>query len=182
MRFTVTAGHGGSDPGNTAGGYREAELMDELGHLVALQLRASGHEVLQDGERGENWPLERALRLIKGVDLAVELHTNAVNNHRATGVEVIAAAIRRREAQRLAGAISEVLGLPLRKQGGWYDADQHGRDRGWERPAAFVRYGGLIVETFFQSNPHELARYLVLREQVAAAIARALVASVETRV
>lgn len=181
MKFTVTAGHGGTAPGNTAGGHREADLMDDLGQLVADRLRAAGHQVLQDGERGENWPLERALRLITGADLAIELHTNAVSNPAAAGVEVVASTSRKREAQILARAIGGTLAIPLRRAAGWYEANQHRLDRGWSEPAAFVRYGGLIVETFFQSNPHELATYLVRRDQLAAEIARALVECVKWR-
>lgn len=177
MKFTVTAGHSNADPGNTAGGIREADLMDELGHLVAQNLRMAGHEVRQDGELGENWPLPKAIALIQNADLAVELHTNAVAHASARGVEVVAMPSRKRQAMLIAEAIGKVLEIPLRHTGGWYDANDHRRARDWNLPAAFVRHGGLIVEVFFQSNPHELARYLVRREDVARAIAAAMLAA-----
>lgn len=181
MRFTVTAGHNDKDPGNTWGGHSEAKLVDELGHMVAQALRSAGHLVNQDGELGENWPLNDAIRLIQGADLAIELHTNAAGHPSARGVEVVAMPSRKREAMLIADAIAKVLEIPLRKAGGWYDANDHRRDRDWNLPAAFVRHGGLIVEVFFQSNPAELAKYLVRREQVAHAIAAAMMAATGAR-
>lgn len=181
MNFTVTAGHGSSEPGNTWGGLREADLMDELGHLVARKLIEGGHSAREDGPRGENWPLSAAVTLVNGADLAVELHTNGNENRTATGVEVVARAEHRDAAQAIAHAIGGVLQIPVRRTAGWYDAEQHRKDRGWKNQAAFVRAGGLIVEVFFQSNPGELATYLERRFPVATAIARAMVQSVEKR-
>lgn len=177
MIFTLTAGHGGSDPGNTAGGDREADLMTELRHIVALKLRQAGHQVHEDGGRGENWPLAEAIRLIQRADLAVELHTNANANRSASGVEVVSLPARRDEAQALALAIGGVLQIPIRRDDGWYSAEQLQRDRGFM--PAFCRHGGLIVETFFQSNPRELAAYRERYWLVAGAIARTMVASVK---
>lgn len=173
MKFTVTAGHSDKEPGNTWGGHTEAKLMDELGHLVAQNLRMAGHTVSQDGEIGENWPLSEAIRLIQNADLAIELHTNAVNNPRAHGVEVVAMPSRKRQAQILAQAIGKAMEIPLRHERGWYDANDHRRARDWNLPAAFVRHGGLIAEVFFQSNAEELAKYLQRKEDVARAIAAA---------
>lgn len=180
-RFTVTAGHSDKEPGNTWGGFTEARLMDELGHLVASNLRGAGHKVTQDGELGENWPLGEAVRLISGADLAIELHTNASNNRLANGVEVVALPSRKREAQAIAHAIAGVLGIPLRRERGYYEANEHRRDRGWNVPAAFVRHGGLIVETFFQSNEDELATYLKRKEDVARSIAAAMLSNTGAR-
>lgn len=181
MIFTVTAGHGASDPGNTWGGFREADLMDELGHLVARKLIEGGHAAREDGPRGENWPLSAAVSLVSGADLAIELHTNASDNRAATGVEVVALEVHREAAQTIAHAIGSVLQIPTRRNAGWYDARDHQRTRGWNSPAAFVRAGGLIVEAFFQSNPAELSTYLDRRYPLASAIARAMVQSVEKR-
>lgn len=175
MRFTVCAGHSNADPGNTWGGLREADLMDELGHLVALKLRKAGHEVFEDGGRGENWPLNEAVKLIQRADLAIELHTNALTPSSA-GVEVVSLPARRDEAQALALAIGGVLQIPVRRDGGWYSAEQLLRDRGFM--PAFCRHGGLIVETFFQSNPRELAIYQERHWLVASAISRTLQAVV----
>ena len=50
MIITVTAGHGGRDPGAEAPtGQTEAALMVELRDIVASKLRAEGHTVRTDG-------------------------------------------------------------------------------------------------------------------------------------
>ena len=174
-RFAICAGHDQRDPGNTAGGHREADLMLELRDLLSESLRARGCEVVNDGPTGANRPLIEAVTLVRNVDLAVELHTNAGANPQATGVEIISLFPMRAQAQALARAIANVLSIPLRRDAGWYDGTLHGMDRGWSRPAAFVRAGGLIVETFFQSNPQELARYLVRRDALIEALTNVLV-------
>lgn len=170
--YTITAGHDSTDPGNTWNGRREAELMLELRHLVATGLRQRGHRVIEDGERGVNWALSRAIALIPGASLALELHTNASNNNTATGVEVIALPAHKKTSQRIAAAIGRVLNIPPRRLGGWYDHAQASKDRGFQ--PGFSRRGGLIVEVFFQSNAPELARYLQSREEVATAIVDAV--------
>ena len=174
MIFAITAGHDNRDPGNTANGLREADLMLELRHLVALKLRNLGHKVVEDGSRGVNQPLTDAVRTARGVDVAVELHTNAASNRAAQGVEIVAPLKHRELAQKLAQAIGGVLQSPTRKDAGFYDPEQHRVDRGWNSQAAIVRAGGLIIETFFQSNPEELRTYRERYWLVADAIARVL--------
>lgn len=171
MKFTVTAGHDERDPGNMGGGLSEAKLMTELRFLVAMKLRQEGHTVVEDGGRHENWPLAKAQRLISQSDLAIELHTNASTDPRAAGVEVVSLPSRRDEAQRIAFAIGSVLQIPVRRDAGWMSAELVLRERGFM--PGFCRHGGLIVETFFQTNPEELRRYKERMWLVASAIARA---------
>lgn len=175
MKYLITAGHGGTDPGNTWGGTTESALMTELRFLVALKLRQAGHEVIEDGERGQNQPLADAIRLIPHADVAIELHTNASSNTAAAGVEVVAAPKDAQLARDLAHAIGGVLQIPVRRQQGWLPVDQLARERGFT--PGFVRAGGLIVEAFFQSNPRELAAYQERKWLVASAIARTLEAA-----
>lgn len=172
MFYVVTAGHGGGAPGNTWGGHHEADLMTELRFLVAFKLREAGHTVKEDGLRGENWSLRDAMLLVGGADLAIELHTNASSSPMAEGVEVLAESNRSDEAKRIAKAIASVLQIPTRRQEGWFPHNDYVRMRG--QSAGFVRVGGLIVETFFQSNPHELRVYQERKWLVASAIARAM--------
>ena len=172
MRFLITAGHGANDPGNTWHGVTESALMTELRFIVAMKLREDGHHVTEDGGRGHNQPLVEAIKMVSGHDVAIELHTNASTNNAAEGVEVVAARKDRVLAQQLAGAIGGVLQTPTRRDSGWFPVDQLARERGFT--PGFVRAGGIIVETFFQSNPGELATYQERRWLVASAIARVL--------
>lgn len=171
--YTVTAGHGASDPGAVYFGYTERELMTELRDLVSNKLRAKGHEVRTDGERGINLALTHAMHLIAGSAAAVELHTNAAANASATGVEVVALPAQRELAQRLARAIADVLRLPMRGQLGWIDQSASARGR-----LGYVARGGMVVEVFFLSNIKDLAAYQNKKWLVASAIADTLAAHV----
>lgn len=169
MRFAVTAGHGGSDPGAVAGAVCERDLMTELRDIVAVKLRGKGAEVRTDGARWQNLPLVHALTLVPGTDWAIDLHTNASVNHAATGVEVVAMPKDKARAQRLAQAIANVLGLRVRGDAGWIDQTATARGR-----LGFVRAGGMVVECFFISNPVDLAVYQERKWLVAGAIAAVL--------
>lgn len=170
MKFTVTAGHGGGDPGAVAAtGETEAALMTELRDIVASKLRAEGHTVATDGGWRKNLPLPYAMTLVPGSASAIELHTNAAANTSATGVEVISLPAQKELARTIARRIAHVLGIPVRGAGGWIDQSQSARGR-----LGFVRVGGLVVEVFFLSNPAELALYQARKWMVASAISQAL--------
>ena len=167
--YTVTAGHGGSDPGAVADGMTERDLMTELRDIVAHKLRAAGHTVRTDGGWRKNLPLPYALTLVAGSAAAIELHTNAHSNQMASGVEVVSLPAQRLLSQRLARGIADVLEIPLRGAAGWIDQTQTARGR-----LGYVRAGGLVVEVFFLSNPTDRARYIDRKWMVASAIAKAL--------
>ena len=170
MKFTVTAGHGAGDPGAVAKtGETEAALMTELRDIVAAKLQVMGHKVKTDGARWQNLPLVHALTLVPGSDVAIELHTNAVENPAARGVEVISLPAQKEMARTLARRIAYVLEIPVRGAGGWIDQAQSARGR-----LGFVRVGGLVVEVFFISNPEELGKYQDRKWLVASAIAESL--------
>jgi len=171
MKFTVTAGHGARDPGAVAadGVTTEAALMTELRDIVAMKLKHMGHQVKTDGDRWHNLPLVHALTLVPGSDVAIELHTNAVDNPAARGVEVISLPAHKELARTLARRIAHTLEIPVRGAGGWIDQTESARGR-----LGFVRVGGLVVEVFFISNPEELAKYLDRKWLVASAIAESL--------
>ena len=170
--YLISAGHGGTDPGACANGYKEADVCLQLRDLVAAELRKLRHTVRTDGGTGVNWTLAKALPLINGTALAVELHCNAAANAAATGVEVIALPEHKAVAQRLARAIAAETGQRLRGVGGWIDQTQSARGR-----LAFVNAGGLIVELVFISNPGDMQRFMDARERVALAIAAAMCAN-----
>lgn len=169
MKFTITAGHGAGDPGAVVPGFTERDLMTELRDILAMKLRALGHQVVTDGGAGQNLPLADAIRRIAGSDLALELHCNAAVNPAAKGVEVISLPAQAAKARRVAAAIAGVLESPLRGDHGWIDQSQSARGR-----LGFVNAGGMVVEVFFLSNPEELARYRERYWMVASAIAKAV--------
>ena len=168
--YTVTAGHNHLDPGAVApDGQREEALMTELRDIVASKLRLAGHTVRTDGGWRHNLPLANAIALIPGSAAAIELHTNASANPKATGVEVVSLPAQRELARTIARRIAHTLELPVRGAGGWIDQSQTARGR-----LGFVRAGGLVVEVFFLSNPGDLARYTERKWMVASAIVAAL--------
>ncbi|MFZ9311814.1 MAG: N-acetylmuramoyl-L-alanine amidase, partial [Arenimonas sp.] len=127
----LTAGHGGSDPGAASldGRFIEAREAVALRDRVARQLREAGAPVITDGERGQNWPLREALKLIRRPGLLpLEIHFNA-GPATASGVEVLAIPGLAKPSRAIARTVSESLGLPLRGDGGWRpdSAGQHHR-------------------------------------------------------
>jgi N-acetylmuramoyl-L-alanine amidase len=170
MKYTVTAGHGGSDPGAVAvDGTTEAAIVTELRDIVAGKLRAAGHEVKTDGARWLNLPLVHALTLVPGAHAAIEIHMNAAASTGARGVEVISQPAQKELARTIARRIAHVLETPVRGGGGWIDQAQSARGR-----LGFVRLGGLVVEVGFISNPDELHRVRTRLWLVASAIVQAL--------
>ncbi len=169
MKYVVTAGHGGGDPGAVANDVREADLMAELRNIVALKLRQARHEVKTDGSLLTNLPLASAIALIPGSACAIELHTNAFTTPTARGVECISLPRDRLMSQRIAQGIAKVLETAARGDRGWIDQSQSARGR-----LGFVRAGGIVVETFFISNPDELAKYQARKWMVASAIVEAM--------
>lgn len=168
--YAVTAGHSYLDPGAIAAdGTREEDLMVELRDIVAHKLRAAGHTVRTDGGWRHNLPLANAIALIPGADAAIELHTNSFTNPAATGVEVVSMPAHKELARDIARRIAHTLALPVRGAGGWIDQKQTHRGR-----LGFVRAGGLVVETFFLSNPGDFAKYQAMKWRVASAISAAL--------
>ncbi len=170
MKYLISAGHGGADPGACANGYKEADIALDMRERVSSYLLAMRHTVLQDGGQGQNLPLNQAVALVKGTDLAVELHCNA-GPPTATGVEVVAPPALKLAAQRIAKAIAGVTGQRLRGQAGWIDVSQTQHSK-----LAFVSAGGLIVEMVFISNAADLVNFIRLKDEVAQAIAGAICA------
>lgn len=168
-KIAICAGHSFGKPGAARGELREEVLMTELRDIVADKLRAKGFEVLTDGDRKQNLSLTEAIKLVRRVDVAVELHTNAVASNLARGVETFALPGHRRLAQRLSAAVAAVLGTVVRGEAGYkpQSESQHGT-------LGFVSNGGLLLEVFFLSNPVEVAAYQAKKWLVAQAIADVL--------
>ena len=171
MKFLISAGHGGGDPGNTASGRKEADICLDLRNIIVSKLRAKGHDVITDGGLRENLPLSTAIRMIATNRVCIELHTNA-GAPTAKGVEVIGNKSQAALCRALAKGIAGVLGTTTRRDGGWFDYAKLVQEQG--RTLGFVKRGGIIVEAFFQSNAVELAAYDAKKWLVAQAIVDAL--------
>lgn len=174
LRFTVCAGHGGTDPGAVYNGFTERDMMLELRHLVSYKLKLLECTVVNDGDRWTNLPLAEAIPLIKDSDLSIELHLNA-GPPTAKGVESFSLLGLKPVAQAISTAISDVLETTVRGDKGWKDQAESARKK-----LGFVNAGGIIVETFFMTNPKEFWRYQETKWLVAGAIADAMVNSMTT--
>ena len=69
----------------------------------------------------------------------------------------------------LAQLVAGVLGTRVRGDAGWIDQSKSARGR-----LGYVNAGGVILETFFISNPVEREAYLARLPEVAGAIADAI--------
>lgn len=160
----ISAGHSDADPGAVGNGFTEAAIVLEFRDLLAEALRARGVEFSKDGERGQNLSLASAWRLAAEHDIALEFHCNAFHLPAATGVETLSWPGNMELGLRLCKAISETLGIANRGAKG-EASGQHSR-------LAFVsRGGGIIVELFFISNPHDVATYQRWKPQLAEVLA-----------
>lgn len=170
----VGAGHDNRDPGAVSpdGKHKEADLAARLRNLVVTSLRGRGVNPTTDGSGTRNLPLTEALAILSKLNnpVAIECHMNAASNPNARGVEVLAHEQDKDLAQALAGAVSKVAGIPLRGAYGWRpeSSGQHTR-------LAFVRAGGLILETCFIGNRLDMEAYIKHEWDIAEAIADVLV-------
>lgn len=162
---TITAGHGGSDPGAVNGNVTEAEIATDMRNMIKFYLERDGIDVRTDGKGSDNQSLTNAIKLISGSKVAIELHCNAFSKPSAGGVEALAQPKDKAICQKLCKAVSRVMGISVRGSEGGFKSEgsgQHSR-------LGYVRNGGIILELFFISNPVELQTYqarkwLVARE------------------
>lgn len=148
---TITAGHSNTDSGAVNGKITEAEIVRDMRNMVNLYLEREGIKTKTDGDGNINFPLNQAVKLISGSNLAIEFHCNAATSKSAKGVEALSQTKDKLISQKLCKAVSDVMGSPLRGDKGWKpeNSGQHSR-------LAFVSGGGIILELFFISNDDEL--------------------------
>lgn len=170
MRVLLSAGHSNTDPGAVNGQYKEAELVTWFRNAVAYYCREEGLDVITDGSGSTNQPLNQAVKMIKGTNLAVEFHLNAAANKSAKGIEALSQVRDRKISQEMCKAIHQVTGFPLRGDNGWKpeNAGQHSK-------LAFVSGGGIILELFFISNDTELKYFLANYWLIAKAVAQVII-------
>ncbi len=167
----VGAGHSNVDPGAVAHGVQEADVVTALRNRVAEILLKSGHCVLTDGLGLTNLPLDKSIALAKTCGpKRIELHLNSSESGTGKGVECLSLEAQKPLAEKLAQAIAGALGIGLHGNEAWKPdtASAHGS-------LGFCRRGeGIVVECFFLTNKSELDAYNANKEQVAQAIAKAL--------
>lgn len=166
---TITAGHSNSDPGAVNGSDRESEIAQDMRNIVAYYLKSKGITIRTDGEGKGNLPLSKAVKLIKGSNIAVEFHCNAAATKSAKGVEALSQTKDKVVSQRLCAAVASVMDNPLRGDKGWKpeNSGQHSR-------LAYVSNGGIILELFFISNDEELSIWKQKKWLVGKAVAEVL--------
>jgi len=98
-----------------------------------------------------NLELKEAIKLIKGSDVALEIHFNSSANKTANGVECIALPKDKALAQKLSAAVSKVTGSRLRGIDGFITQEDSARGK-----LGYINAGGLILEVSFLSNDSEL--------------------------
>jgi len=149
--IVITAGHSNNDSGAVNGSFHEAVHVTKVRNALAHILREAGYTVLTDGVGDINEPLPAAIKLVKGADIALELHCNAAANKTATGVETIALPKHKNLAQDISAAVAKVYGFKLRGEKGWIDQSQSHRGK-----LGYVSAGGMILELGFLSNDADM--------------------------
>lgn len=158
----VTAGHsntGKIDSGavTTVAGklVKEADLAVKLRNAILHYLQQDkGITTRCDGYGQVNLELKEAIKLIKGSDVAVEIHFNSSTNKTANGVECIAPPKDKTLAQNLSKAVTKVTGSRLRGTEGFITQEDSARGK-----LGYVNAGGCILEVSFLSNDQELETF-----------------------
>lgn len=173
-KILISAGHSDTDPGATYQGITESSIAVEMRDMIASFINNPDIQVITDGAKGKNLPLQDAIRLAKQCHLSVEIHCNAATSQLATGVECISLPDRKPLAQRLSACVSACMFSKLRGDGGYIDQSQSQHAR-----LGFVQEGkGLILEMFFLSNPAQLKTYQDMKKRMASVIAKVLQSAV----
>lgn len=168
---TITAGHSNTDPGAVNGARREADIAADARNIIVHYLKAAGIPVRTDGEGFGNLPLNKAIQLINGSALAIEVHCNAAANKTAGGVEALAKVKDKKICQAICGAIAGVMKNKVRGgDGGWKaeNSGQHSR-------LGYVSAGGIVLELFFISNDEELRIWDAKKWLICKAIAEQII-------
>jgi N-acetylmuramoyl-L-alanine amidase len=181
---TVTSGHsnvGKIDSGavTTVDGklVKEADIAVKLRNAILHYLQKDKEITTRcDGYGSVNLELKEAIKLIKGSDVSLEIHTNASANKTANGVECIALPKDKVLAQKLSAAVSKITGSRLRGDKGYITQEDSARGK-----LGYVSNGGLILEVFFISNDSELEVFDEKYWLIAKSIAEVLIDYVKNK-
>ncbi|MDE2971429.1 MAG: N-acetylmuramoyl-L-alanine amidase, partial [Acidobacteriota bacterium] len=88
-RIVIDAGHGGKDPGTSAGSLREKDIALDIAKRVRDDLTKRGFEVIMTRDKDVFIPLEQRAFIAnsRDADLFVSIHVNAARNRKARGLE-----------------------------------------------------------------------------------------------
>ena len=88
-RIVIDAGHGGKDPGTSAGSLREKDIALDIAKRVRDDLEERGFEVIMTRDKDVFIPLEQRAFIAnsRDADLFVSIHVNAARNRKARGLE-----------------------------------------------------------------------------------------------
>ncbi len=88
-RIVIDAGHGGKDPGTSAGSLREKDIALDIAKRVRDDLEERGFEVIMTRDKDVFIPLEQRAFIAnsRDADLFVSIHVNAARNRSARGLE-----------------------------------------------------------------------------------------------
>lgn len=182
--ITITSGHsntGKIDSGavTTVNGkmIKEADLAVKLRNAILHYLQQDKDITTRcDGYGQVNLELKEAIKLIKGSDVALEIHFNSSTNKTANGVECIALPKDKALAQKLSTAVSNITGSRLRGVDGYITQEDSARGK-----LGYVNAGGMILEVSFLSNEQELKAFEERYWLIAKGIAEVLVSYVKSK-
>ena len=182
--ITITSGHsntGKIDSGavTTVNGktIKEADLAVKLRNAILHYLQQDKEITTRcDGYGQVNLELREAIKLIKGSDVALEIHFNSSANKPANGVECIALPKDKTLAQKLSTAVSKVTGSRLRGVGGYITQEDSARGK-----LGYINAGGLILEVSFLSNDQELKVFEDKYWLIGKAVAQVILDYVKTK-
>ena len=88
-RIVIDAGHGGKDPGTSAGSLREKDVALDIAKRLRDDLQGRGFEVIMTRDKDVFIPLEQRAFIAnsRAADLFVSIHVNAARNRNARGLE-----------------------------------------------------------------------------------------------
>ena len=88
-RIVIDAGHGGKDPGTSAGSLREKDVALDIARRLRDDLQGRGFEVIMTRDKDVFIPLEQRAFIAnsRAADLFVSIHVNAARNRNARGLE-----------------------------------------------------------------------------------------------
>lgn len=173
MKVVVDAGHGGKDPGATAGFYRECDQVLGVANRLANILEKREISVILTRKTDVFIPLERRTRIAKeqdGRNIFVSLHMNASVSRKGTGFESYIQKRAGKESVELQSGIHHYIEPILKK----YNL----KDRGKKRADFFVVRNSpepsILLELLFIDADMEKIEGTNYYHEVATAIADAI--------